>query len=201
MPVTISESEAEPQATAPVGETITLKKAGDNGQPQKSMDKDNTSLKKDPSAELPPSESWVVVTPPRVDQSTIDAPKEKLTTMREDQPTTSSVEPLASGHNVKQAWSGSSDGQGSAASVAQPPPAVPPSNSSNCSSVNLSRGGTGKGIKVEDVEESEVKEEGIGEAVSNAVFNFGEEEEEEEPEEKYSTPSAATPQVSELLSG
>ena len=50
------------------------------------------------------------------------------------------------------------------------------------------------------MEESEVKEEGVGEAISNVVFNFGEEEEEEEPEEKFSTPSAAIPQVSKLLS-
>jgi hypothetical protein len=183
VPITISESEPEPQADAPVGETITLQKAEDNDLPQKSVDRDSTSPKKEPSAELPPSESWVVVSPPKVDQSTTEEPKE-----REDIPHQPATGDAASDHDVKQAWSGSS---GSAASVAQPPPAAPPSSSSS----GLVHGGGGRGIEVEDIEESEVKEDGVDEAVRDAVFTFGEEEE-DEPEEKFSTPSAATPQVS-----
>lgn len=195
VPVTISESEAEPQAAAPVGETITIQKAGDNSVPRKSMDEDSTSPKKEASAELLPSESWVVVTPPKVDQSTIsvtDEPKDKAANKREDIPYQPAIGDTASDHDVKQAWSGSSDNQSSATSVTQPPPAAPPSNSSS----GLVHGGSGKGIEVEDIEESEVKEDGVDEVVSNATFG---EEKEEEPEEKFSTPSAATPQVSKLL--
>ena len=186
MPITISDSEPEPQTAAQIGETITLKKAEDNTLPQKL---DKTSPKKEPSTEVLPSESWVIVKPPEVDQPTTDEPKEKLTEGIPDQPATSKAEPPTSDQEVKQTWKGSSGEQDSAA-IARPPPAVPPSRSS------VGGGGTGKDIEVEDIEESEVKEGGVGEAVSNAVFNFGEEEEkEEEPEEKFSTPSAATPQV------
>ena len=198
VPVTISESEAEPQAAAPVGETITIQKAEDKKLPHKSMDEDSTSPKKESSAELLPSESWVVVTPPKGGQSTTsvtDEPNGKSANKKEDIPYQPAIGDTASDHDVKQAWSGSSDNQGSAMSATQPPPAAPPSNSSS----GLVHGGSGKGIEVEDIEESEVKEDhGVDEAVSNAVFTFGEKEE-EEPEEKFSTPSAATPQVSELL--
>ena len=187
VPVTISESEAEPQTVASIGETVTLKKAEENDLPQKL---DKTSPKKEPSAEVLPSESWVIVKPPEVDQSVT---KEKLADKTEgilDQPATSNSELPSSDQEVKQVWNGSSGEQGST-SVAQQPPAAPSSSS-------VSDGGAGKDIEVEDIEEREVKEDGIGEAVSNAVFTFGEEEEEEEeePEERFSTPSAATPQVS-----
>ncbi len=193
MSITISESEPEPQAAAPVGETITLQKAEDNDLPQKSVDRGSTSPKKEPSAELPPSESWVVVSPPKVDQSTTEKPKEKPANEREDTPHQPATGDAASDQDVKQAWSGSSDNQGSAASVAQRPPTAPPSSSSS----GLVHGGGGRGIEVEDIEESEVNEDGVDEAVRDAVFTFGEEEE-EEPEEKFSTPSAATPQVNKL---
>lgn len=189
LPITIEESaEAEPQTAASIGETITLKKAEDN---DLSVDKDKSSPKKEPSAEVLPSESWVIVKPQEVDQSVTDKPNKNLAGKTEgipDQPATSNTEPPASDQEVnKQAWSGSGDERGSA-SVAQPPPIAPSSSS-------VSGGGAGpKDIEVEDIEEREVKENGVVEAVSNAVFTFGEEEE-EEPEEKFSTPSAATPQV------
>ena len=198
MPVTISDSGPEPQSAAQIGKTITLKKAEDNSLPQKL---EKTSPKKEPSTdEVLPSESWVIVKPPEIDQPTTDKPNEKLTEGIPDQPATASkAEHPISDQEVKQAWKGSSGEQGSAA-VGQPPPAAPPSSSS------VSGGGARKDIEVEDIEESEMKEDGVVEAVSNAVFNFGEEEEkEEEPEEKFSTPSAATPQVlklaKKLLSG
>ena len=189
-PVPITDSKPEPQSLAPVGETITLKKAENSAVAQTLVDKDKSPPKKEPSAEVLPSESWVIVKPEVDTQDDQSEPKEKLSTDKDnipDQPATSNVEPETS--DVKQAWNGSSSEQDSA-SVAQPPPGAAPSSSGGGTS-----GGVGKDIEVEDIEEGEVKEEGVSDAISNAVFTFGELEE-EEPEEKFSTPSAATPQVS-----
>lgn len=185
MSVGVNNSVSEPLTSPPIGETTTLRKSEDNGasprkpafSPQKLGNEDSVPPETELSARVMPSESWVIV-------------DEKLANEEEsitDQPSADPTESPAS--DVKQAWSENSsipDG----VSVAQPIPTTP-SNS------NVSGEGVGKDIQIEDMEDVEVKEDRSSVAVSYSTFTAGDlKEEEKEPEEMFSTPLAATPQVS-----
>lgn len=190
IPITVTDNKPEQKPFAPVGETITLQKAkGAQRTCKVVVDKDET-LPKKASVEVPPSESWVIV------KSETDTQTDRSTTTKAGEGAPSDREHLHYPHpscdttsqasDAKQAWSGSGREQ-SSTSPAQAPP------------VTLSGSGDGggedviEGIEVQDIEEKEDKEDRVVGGGSNLVFSFGN----EEGGEKFFTPSAATPQVSE----
>lgn len=187
-PIPIRDDKPEQKPFAPVGETITLQKAEGIQCTSKTLVGQDETLPKEPSVELQPSESWVIVksemdTP--VDHPTMVKASEGVPSDREDRPFQHlSGDTTSQAPDAKQAWSGSGRQQ-SNASPAQAPPNTP-------------SGGSGgevilENIEVEDIEEKEDKKDRVVDGASNLVFSFGD----EEGEEKFSTPSAATPQVSE----
>ena len=190
--VTHRNSVSEPITAPPIGETITLKKAEDDGtssrkpgfSQQELGKEDKVSPETEPSAKVTPSESWVII-----DEKLVKEEDEKLAKEEEsiaDQPSAGpTVSPVS---DVKQAWSESSsllDG----VSVAQLIPTAP-SNS------GVSGEGVGKDIQIEDMEDAEMKANRSSVAVNYSTFTAGDlNEENEEPEEMFSTPLATTPQV------
>ena len=185
IPTNVIDNKVEQQPPVPVGETITLKKAEDLGH-HKPDNQDQASPMKEPVDEIQPSESWVIVkseVEAQTGKSTIDEPREKVSTDREslpDQPQPTS-DTASQASDVKQAWNGSSREQDSS-TVTQPAPTTPSGG-----------GDVGRdNIEVEDIEEEEGKDNGAGDDdASNSTFTIGD----EESEEKFSTPSAVTPQV------
>lgn len=158
------------------------------------MNQDETLTKK-PSVELPPSESWVIVkseTDTPADDPAVVKASEGVPSHREDRPFQhTSVDTTSQAPAAKQAWSGSGREQSSTSPTRASP--VTLSGGSGLSS----GGGDGEviteSIKVEDVEEKEDKTDRVVDGVSHLVLSVGNEEE----EDKFSTPSAASPQVSE----
>lgn len=187
-PITISDDKPELQPSAAVGETVTLRKVENTPKP---VDQDKSPPKK-PTAEVQPSDSWVIVKSEseRYQPSAVEA-RERAPSGREsfpvDQPPPIG-DAVSQASDAQEAWSESSRKESSTL-VAQAPSSTP------------SRGGGGGGgngsevvresIEVEDIEERE-EEDKPSRCAGNLIFSF----DDEEGGEKFSTPSAATPQVS-----
>ena len=187
--IQVGDVKSTPQPSVAVGETVTLKKAEPSTSDKQATQDSKTSPAKEPSSGVEPSDSWVMVKSETDTQANRTTSVETTDRMPSDKEKLSDQPPPADGAGKasdKQAWNRSSNTgrEASSARVTQPRPTAP----SGDGSVE----GRREGIEVEDIEEKEEeKGEGVGGGEGNLIFSFGD----EPSAEKFSTPSASTPQV------
>ena len=192
-PIAFSDNKPEQKPFAPVGETITLQKVKGTQRTSKTLVDQNETPTKEPSIELPPSESWVIV------KSEMDTPADCPTIVKASEGVPSDREQYSSGDTpsqapgAKQVWSGSGREQ---RSTRTSPTQAPPTALSGGSVLGGGSEVIIQNIEIEDIEEKESQEKDtVVDGASNLVFSV----DDEEGGEKFSTPSAPTPQVSERL--
>ena len=189
-PVAVSDGGVGPQQpSVPIGETVTLQKVKEVPQ-QTSTNQIQTPPKTEAGAEILPSESWVIVkseNDSQADKSEEKEEQQQQGPVNEESATDKPavVDSESQSSKVRQAWSGGSRDEATTAGVSQPP-------------ATSSRDDDGREgiVNVEDIEEQkeEQEEEDVG-ARGGSVAKFIFSLKDDSSGDKYSTPTAATPQV------